>query len=121
ALAVGRGLDRVAFGAQQVRHDQSHAGFVFNQKDVGFHAGFVVVFAGSRTVKVAPCPCSLRTETVPPWASTISFTRLKPNPLPRICFSCAAAPRTKGLKISACSFSGIPGPRSPTRTSMIGS
>ena len=37
---------------------------------------------GSRTVKVLPRPTSLRTSTLPPWASVSVFTMDKPSPTP---------------------------------------
>ena len=37
---------------------------------------------GRRTLKVLPCPISLRTSTVPPCASTSVFTMDSPRPAP---------------------------------------
>ena len=43
----------------------------------------VGVTTGNTTVNVLPFPTLLSTETVPPCASTMAFTRLRPRPRPR--------------------------------------
>ena len=50
--------------AEHVGNDEGDAGFVFDQKNARAHL-MVPAVAGNRTIKVAPCPGLLVTETSP--------------------------------------------------------
>jgi len=43
-----------------------------------------VAEGGRDTAKVVPCPGSLFSEIVPPWASTIAFAIERPRPAPPV-------------------------------------
>ena len=69
--------------------------------------------SGSHTTKLAPCPGTEATLTVPPCASAIWRTRASPRPCPSP--SAVGAPsRQARRKTRACSSGAMPGPTSRT-------